>query len=312
MRKAYWTDMLTPNFAQDELLLIIVLLGTFQIHVLPPIASGRPERLCCAGRLQVRIRSFHQEYQSSLDMNRGLLRKLRCRHQSLDTIRQNDPRSSEPYGVADPPPLSPIEELEDDFHIPRPESKPESIPTASAPQDPDTITLERRSQLLFSRQHLELILAHTELSSRFTSFLRTYRPDSVPLLVYLLDSVKALKAIRYAEAIIRGLEPVSGFEFTTEANGATMSWVIEDKADRALEILVKDDLPAFIAYIYVRTVDLALVSKVTRKEVPASRGLADGLAEVFVLSDPAQPDNPIVFASEGMDLRYLCSQDYSC
>ena len=124
--------------------------------------------------------------------------------------------------------------------------------------------------------------------------------------------MKALKAIRYAEAIIRGLEPVSGFEFTTEANGATMSWVIEDKADRALEILVKDDLPAFIAYIYVRTVDLALVSKVTRKEVPASRGLADGLAEVFVLSDPAQPDNPIVFASEGMDLRYLCSQDYSC
>ena len=122
----------------------------------------------------------------------------------------------------------------------------------------------------------------------------------MPLLVYLLDSVKALKAIRYAEAIIKGLEPVSGYEFTTEANGATMSWVIEDKADRALEVLVKDDLPAFIAYVYVRTVDLALVSRVTRKEDLGLRDLADGLAEVFVLSDPAQPDNPIVFASEGL------------
>lgn len=241
-----------------------------------------------------------------LDMNKRSLRILSCRHQSVSSIAQDLPRSTDTHGIDDPPPLSPIEELEDDFHIPQSESIPASNPPASLPE---TITLERRSQLLFSRQHLELILAHSELSSRFTSFLRTYRPDSVPLLVYLLDSVKALKAIRYAEAIISGLEPVSGFEFTTEANGATMSWVIEDKADRALEVLVKDDLPAFIAYVYVRTVDLALVSRVTRKEDPSSRPLADGLAEVFVLSDPAQPDNPIVFASEGMDRSYL-SQHY--
>ena len=235
-------------------------------------------------------------------MNKRSLRLLSCRHQSVDSIPQNLPRSTETHGIDEPPPLSPIEELEDDFHILQSESKPESELPNSVPE---TITLERRSQLLFSRQHLELILAHSELSSRFTSFLRTYRPDSVPLLVYLLDSVKALKAIRYAEAIISGLEPVSGFEFTTEANGATMSWVIEDKADRALEVLVKDDLPAFIAYVYVRTVDLALVSRVTRKEDSGSRPLADGLAEVFVLSDPAQPDNPIVFASEGMDRSYV-------
>ena len=218
----------------------------------------------------------------------------------MNGTTQNIPKSSEPYGVDDPPPLSPIEEIEDDFHIPRPEFKSEFLPTTTAPQDPGKVDLEKRAQLLFSRQHLELILAHSELSSRFTSFLRTYRPDSVPLLVYLLDSVKALKAIRYAEAIIKGLEPVSGYDFTTEANGATMSWVIEDKADRALEVLVRDDLPAFIAYVYVRTVDLALVNRVTRKEDLGLRDLADGLAEVFVLSDPAQPDNPIVFASEGM------------
>ena len=78
-----------------------------------------------------------------------------------------------------------------------------------------------------------------------------------------------------------------------------MAWVIEDKADRALDVLMKDDLPAFIAYVYVRTVDLALIDRVTGKEDARSHGIAHGLAEVFVLSDPARPDNPIVFSSEG-------------
>ena len=154
------------------------------------------------------------------------------------------------------------------------------------------------------------ILADPQLSSRFTSFLRTYRPDSVPILVYLLDAVKALKAIKYAEAIINGLEPVPGYDFTTETTGATMSWVIDDKAERALDVLVKDDLPAFIAYVYVRTVDLALVNRVTRGEDLGSRNIADGLAEVFVLSDPAQADNPIVFASEGDSRKTNLTREY--
>jgi len=78
-----------------------------------------------------------------------------------------------------------------------------------------------------------------------------------------------------------------------------MAWVMEDKIDRALDVLVKDDLPAFVAYIYVRTVDVALVERVTGREDPESSSIADGLAEVFVLSDPSRPDNPIVFTSEG-------------
>ena len=159
--------------------------------------------------------------------------------------------------------------------------------------------LEKRSELLFSREHLQLILADSTLSLKFTGFLRTYRPDSVPILAYYLDAVKALKTIKYAEAIIKGLESIPGHAFTSEANSATMAWVMEDKADRALDVLVKDDVPAFIAYIYVRTVDVALVDRVTGKEDPGSRGIADGLAEVFVLSDPSRPDNPIVFTSEG-------------
>ena len=215
--------------------------------------------------------------------------------------------------------MSPIEEFDDDLIVSNPRRDSDCGPSASIetdgpkdgdfpPAEPPSINsnanesiapLEKSSELLFSREHLQLILADSILSSKFSDFLRTYRPDSVPILAYYLDSVKALKTIRYAEAIIKGLEPIPGHAFTSEANSATMAWVMEDKADRALDVLVTDDLPAFIAYIYVRTVDVALVDRVTGNEDTGSRGIADGLAEVFVLSDPSRPDNPIVFTSEG-------------
>lgn len=226
--------------------------------------------------------------------------------------------SSEPYETDSPPSLSPIEELDDDFITSQPplyssralpdsievdESQNDDVSLADNPDNSNNAIepiapLEKYSELLFSREHLQLILADSTLSIRFTNFLRTYRPDSVPILAYYLDAVKALKTIRYAEAIIRGLEPIPGHDFTSEANSATMAWVMEDKADRALDVLVKDDLPAFIAYIYVRMVDVALVDMVTGNEDQGSRGIADGLAEVFVISDPSRPDNPIVFTSE--------------
>ena len=225
----------------------------------------------------------------------------------------------EPYEADSPPPLSPIEELDDDLNTPKPRrNSDQGLPASIETEEPkdaegslaslsdnidNTIEsiapLEKRSDLLFSREHLQLILADSTLSLKFTDFLRTYRPDSVPILAYYLDAVKAVKTIKYAEAIIKGLEPIPGHAFTSEANSATMAWVMEDKADRALDVLVKDDVPAFIAYIYVRTVDVALVDRVTGKEDLGSSGIADGLAEVFVLSDPSRPDNPIVFTSEG-------------
>ncbi len=218
-----------------------------------------------------------------------------------------------------PPPLSPIEELEDDLGTRNQQrtstsSRQTIVNTQNTASDDSTLAVpeknddgldlvEKTSELLFSRHHLQIILAEEELSIKFTEFLRTYRPNSVPILAYYLDAVKALKTIRYAEAIMKGLEPIPGHAFTAEANSATMAWVVEDKADRALAVLAQDSLPAFIAYIYVRTVDVALVDRVTGRDNSTSISIADGLAEVFVLSDPSRPDNPIVFTSEGR----LCS-----
>ncbi|KAL6718089.1 hypothetical protein ACLMJK_004174 [Lecanora helva] len=221
----------------------------------------------------------------------------------------------DPYDHDSPSPLSPIEEIDDDLSAPPSNRNSNQMPprpgVAGQPTMSDEYSLdqpegekdimkplEQRAELLFSRQHLQLILADPKLSISFTDFLRTYRPDTVQILAYYLDVIKALKTIKYAESIIHGIEPVPGHEFTTEANSATMAWVLDDKADRALDILAKDDLPAFIAYVYVRTVDVALVDRVTGREGHKSHDIADGLAEVFVLSDPAKPDNPILFTSE--------------
>ena len=245
-----------------------------------------------------------------------------CRKQAISHSTSNGLGTSyaDLYEPDTPSPLSPIEELDDDIFPPQKHRH-----SSHGTLDPEDVTitpieipekdilhpLEQRSELLFSRQHLQLILADVKLSLKFADFLRMYRPDSVSILGYYFDSIKALKTIRYAESIIKNLEPIPGHTFTAEANSATMGWVMEEKADRALDVLMKDDLPAFIAYVYVRTVDVALVDRVIGREDPRSGGIADGLAEVFVLSDPARLDNPIVFTSEGI-LTWILDRHRGC
>ncbi|KAL8681106.1 MAG: hypothetical protein Q9186_002758 [Xanthomendoza sp. 1 TL-2023] len=282
---------------------------------------------------------------------------LRCRKPRGSNLPHIAIPSTEIYGSATPSPLSPvtppdrlspIEELDDNASLrslkepntvpfetathhdpskprPRPHSNEFDLQPSSDGNGSDHVSLEKRSELLFSRQHLEMIFADKELSIRFGSFLRTYRPDSIPVLGYYLETIKALRTLKYAEAVVKGLEQIPGLEFTADAKGVTMTWILEDKADRALDILVQNDLPAFIAYVFVCVVDLALVERVTGKANLDSSDVAVGLAEVFTISglcscyasinerlqtdlhaDPSRPDNPLVFASDGMsnDLSY--------
>lgn len=218
--------------------------------------------------------------------------------------------------------LSPIEELEDDETQEAPIEKAkidrfetslyhEATKVRSRPKSydfeldasigVDGIPLEARSDLLFSRQHLEYIFADRELSSKFGDFLRTFRPNAVPVLAYFIETLKALKALDYADGLIGSLGQIPNGEFTADARGATAKRILNDKADRALDVLTKDALPAFIAYVYVCIVDALLVERVTGKVEPDNNNnTADGLAEVFCLSDPFRPDNPLIFASEGI------------
>jgi hypothetical protein len=159
-------------------------------------------------------------------------------------------------------------------------------------------SLEKRSQALFSRDHLQVIFANPSQLLRFTSFLTIHRPQSIPLLVHYLDALKALRAIHYANAICEGLDPIDGLEFSQKKVENFMSTELETRATTAFDALVKVELPAFITHHYIKIVSQSISSRITGILAPHLREASEGLAEVFCLTDPSRPDNPIVFASE--------------
>lgn len=160
-------------------------------------------------------------------------------------------------------------------------------------------SLEQRAKAMFSKEHLQVIFSDPSLLFRFTAFLTTQRPHSLPMLVYYLDALKAIRAIHYANAISEGLEPVRGHSFTSEPVASTINTALEQRANSAFEALARDDLPAYITSLYIQIVSLSITRRVTGSLSPRLREASEGLAEVFCLTDPSRPDNPIVFASEG-------------
>lgn len=202
--------------------------------------------------------------------------------------------------------LAPLQQkgsLEDaDRLSPLLEDDPKSFDLVSAPAENDHrkhFSLETRSDQLFSKEHLEAIFKDTASLLRFTSFLSVARPKSVPVLIYYLDALKALRAVNYANAVAEALEPIDGLEFTENPARPTMNTVLEEKANRAFGVLVREDLPAFITHIFVQVVSVSISKRVTGNLPPLLREASEGLAEVFCLTDPSRTDNPIIFASEG-------------
>ncbi|PQE13219.1 Hisactophilin c49s mutant phototropin phy3 fusion protein [Rutstroemia sp. NJR-2017a BBW] len=170
-------------------------------------------------------------------------------------------------------------------------------------------SLEKRSEQLFSTEHLRVIFADPALLLRFTSYLGAYRSSSIPILIYYLDTVKALKAISYSNAITEALEPIPGFDFTASTALKTLNAELEEKANKAFDVLVREDLPAYITHTFLQTVSISIQRRVTGSLPAHLREASEGLAEVFCLTDPSRPDNPIVFASEdyviGRNCRFL-------
>jgi hypothetical protein len=163
-------------------------------------------------------------------------------------------------------------------------------------------SLEDQSEQLFSRQHLQAIFNDTPSLLRFTTFLTASRPKSVPILIYYLDALKALRAIQYANAVAEALEPIEKLEFTENPARPTINTILEEKANQAFDVLVRDDLPAFITHVFTQVASVSIAKRVTGNLPPMLREASEGLAEVFCLTDPSRSDNPIIFASEG----WLC------
>ena len=175
-----------------------------------------------------------------------------------------------------------------------------SFDLVAPPDDkPSLFSLEARSIQLFSSEHLKVIFSDATLLLRFTAYLSTHRPQSVPMLIYYLDALKALKAVKYANAIAEALSPIQGHDFTSNLAPPTANLALEDKADQAFDVLVRDDLPAYVTYMYIQIVSASISQRISGSLAPHLREASEGLAEVFCLTDPSRPDNPIVFASEG-------------
>ncbi|KAL1625615.1 hypothetical protein SLS56_007199 [Neofusicoccum ribis] len=159
-------------------------------------------------------------------------------------------------------------------------------------------SLERRSEKISSKEHLHAIFSDPALLNKFTSFLSAYRPKSIPLLVYYLDALKALRAINYANAVAEALEPIDNMEFSTHPARPTVNSILEEKAEKAFEQLVRDDLPAYVSFVWVQVVSVSIQMRITGTLPPHLRETSEGLAETFCLTDPSRKDNPIIFASE--------------
>ncbi len=171
----------------------------------------------------------------------------------------------------------------------------------------DRYSLEERSNFFFSTEHPAVIFADGRLLHRFTGFLCAHRQASIPLLIFYLDALKALRAIEYSNAVIEALEPLKDHDFSRTSTPGTVNEFLRKKADSAFQALAQEDLPAFVTHVWTQTVSASIKKRITGTLPAHLRDMSEGLAEVFCLTDPSQNDNPIVFASEGMS----CSTDFS-
>ncbi|SMQ49792.1 unnamed protein product [Zymoseptoria tritici ST99CH_1A5] len=181
------------------------------------------------------------------------------------------------------------------------EDDPSSWDLVSPPQSADetgVYALEKRAEQLFSADHLKTIFEDPKLLLKFTGFLNSHRPQSVPLLIYYLDATKALRAISYANAIAESLAGIKGHDFTEQSSKPTKNTILQEKAKRAFAVLVQEDLPAFVAHTWTHMVSVSAQRRITGTLAPHLREASEGLAEVFCLTDPSRTDNPIIFASE--------------
>jgi len=160
--------------------------------------------------------------------------------------------------------------------------------TSSASPSPNVESLTER---LFSLDHLNLILHEPLLLARFQNFLALYRPRAALSLRKYLDVQKAIAAVNYANALADNLWP--GLE------AAPLDPSFESKAKSSIEVLLNDALPGYITHRVTELVTELLQREITGQASPAMKQMVSGLAEVYCLTDPSLPDNPIVYASEG-------------
>lgn len=125
-------------------------------------------------------------------------------------------------------------------------------------EKPEMYSQERKSLLMFSKIHMRIVFQDLKLLRKFSAFLVEHRPDSVSLLVYHLDTRKALAAIKYTNALAASLKPLDGLDFTREVAPNTANEVLRRKAEASFERLANEDLPAWITSVWMKAVEVSI------------------------------------------------------
>ncbi|KAJ3497959.1 hypothetical protein NLG97_g1502 [Lecanicillium saksenae] len=169
--------------------------------------------------------------------------------------------------------------------------------------------IETRAKQLFSEAHLQAILSHTSSLKHFIAFLQRHRAFSVVLLEYYFLLLKAIRAIDFSNAVSKkcnSLDDVlQSHEFSETSNTANQE--LQDRKQQVLQILTRNELPSYITHTWIEVVSRSVKHKVL--ETLPDEG-TEGLAEVFCLTDPSWPDNPIVFMSEEFNKTTQYGVDY--
>lgn len=165
---------------------------------------------------------------------------------------------------------------------------------------------------MFCSDHMLAILSNPRYLARFREFLVQERPGSFSTLTYYLNASKALKAIEYANALVRLAVdvPTSGIQTAEHPVGPTANITLEQRVQAALDALTAEELSAFVTSTCIN-ITAKVVQEHVRGTLPDKfKGTADALGEMFCLTDPSRPDNPIIFASGGMHLctSYCCTK----
>ncbi|KAI9743663.1 MAG: hypothetical protein M1818_002979 [Claussenomyces sp. TS43310] len=165
---------------------------------------------------------------------------------------------------------------------------------------PPTAKTEELMKRLFSDEHLHFILEDHALFWRLSLFVNRYKPQLAPALVRYLELRKALKAIEYANAIVRKIKwtAQSDRRRLSQQVAASVDSKFDDNMSRDLKLLCAEILPAFVTHDLVNIVVDCVSRDITGRSVPAMHDLVGNLGEVFCLTDPSLPDNPIIYASE--------------
>lgn len=164
--------------------------------------------------------------------------------------------------------------------------------------------LERQADIMFSPEHMLTILTNPRYLARFRQFILSERPKSMPVLTYYLNANKALKAYQYADSLVRlSIDvPTPGIKNAKNPIGTTAHAALEARVQDALNALAAEELPAFITSTCIN-ITSKIVEERVRGTLPEKfKGTSEALAEVFCLTDPSRPDNPIIFASGGKSL----------